>query len=126
MRKLILLTTMVMITGCTKEFNWTGLTELEEFSNDLANSTQVADVVCSRVTFSVSAPVSAQCYALNAQGTLLSYYGQSLVKWSSTDFNVVKITLDGIISPNGGIGTAYIKATGTFDTVDSVLVTVGS
>lgn len=123
-RFLFIVIGLLGITGCTKEFNWTGLTELEEFSNDLANSTQVADVVCTQTVFSNATPVSAQCFALNSSGTLLSYYGQSLVKWSTSNFDVVKITLDGIISPNGTTGTAYIKAVGTFDTADSVLVTV--
>jgi hypothetical protein len=95
MRKLLLVIGVILMGGCTQSFDFTGVTELETFADQLVNTTQVADVACTVATLSL------------AELT-----------------NTVKITLDGFISTNGATGTSYIKATGTYNTVDSVLVTV--
>ena len=126
MRKSLLLVTIILLTGCTQSFDFTGVTELESFSNQLINSTQVADVGCNTSTLSLTTFNVGQCFAFNTNGTLITYLNNTLVVWTSTDPNTIKITLDGFISPNGATGTSYIKATGTFNTSDSVLVTVVS
>ena len=123
MRKLLLLLS-ILTTGCTQSFDFTGITELETFSNELAATTQVADVACNTEVLSLSVLNGGQCFAFNANGTLLLYLNNSLVVWSSTSPTTVKITLDGFISSNGTVGTSWIKAGGTFSTMDSVLVTV--
>jgi len=124
MRKLLLLVTVILISGCTQSFDFTGVTELETFADQLVNSTRVADVACNISTLSLTALDIGSCFAFNSNGTLLTYLNNPLVVWSSTSPNTVKITLDGLISTNGATGTSYIKAAGTFNTMDSVLVTV--
>lgn len=124
MRKLLLVIGVMLMGGCTQSFDFTGVTELETFADQLVNTTQVADVACTVATLSLAELTTGQCFAFNANGTMLTYLSNPLVVWSSTSPNTVKITLDGFISTNGATGTSYIKATGTYNTVDSVLVTV--
>ena len=123
-RFLFIVIGLLGISGCTQSFDFTGVTELETFADQLVNTTQVADVACTVATLSLAELTTGQCFAFNANGTLLTYLNNPLVVWSSSSPNTVKITLDGFISSNGVTGTSYIKATGTYSTMDSVLVTV--
>lgn len=119
MRRLALCA-LVALVGCSME--WPGITALDDYASEVAESGMVAAVACQPDTLDSASRETGTCIAQNAAGTRLSTEGTNVVIWSSSAPAVVSIDLTGMTVAESP-GDVWIYAEGTHGSLDSVRVT---
>lgn len=102
-----LLAAVLALAACNIDF--TGLERLSEFTDEIAESMEVAAVGCMPDTVSVGE--SGDCIAVNASGTNLVHSSLATVIWESSDPSVAPVDLNGHYTGRS-VGTSVISATG--------------
>lgn len=121
-RFLATLLVALSVTACTPDLD--GITALNNGALRLSQQGIVQTVLCPD-SLSIAETETANCVALNAEGTRIAWEGVPVITggWRSTDPLTVSVDLAGRIQAESTPGTVWIVAEGMFESADSVQVT---